>query len=89
VVMSVLKSNQMSATLGALDRTTQPSVRDLQDLPPVLDLPEAAALLGIGRTMAYQLVHAGEWPTPILRFGRLIKVPTDPIVALLRGYAAR
>jgi hypothetical protein len=51
--MSVLKSDQMSAALGALDRTSQLSVRDLQDLPPVLDLPEAAALLGIGRTRAY------------------------------------
>jgi excisionase family DNA binding protein len=61
--------------------------RTLDGLPAVLDLPQAAELLGIGRTMAYQLVHAGEWPTPILRIGRLIKVPTDPIVALLRGRA--
>ena len=55
-----------------------------QELPSVLDLPAAAQLLGIGRTMAYDLVRTGEWPTPVLRIGRLIKVPTEPLLDLLR-----
>jgi excisionase family DNA binding protein len=55
----------------------------LADLPPVIDLIEAAALLGIGRTTAYKLVRRGEWPTPVLRIGRLIKVPTAPLRELL------
>jgi excisionase family DNA binding protein len=55
----------------------------LADLPPVIDLVQAAALLGVGRTTAYKLVRRGEWPTPVLRIGRLIKVPTAPLRELL------
>ena len=54
-------------------------------LPAVLDLVEAAALLGVGRTTAYRLVHDGQWPTPVLRLGRLIKIPTQPLLELLAG----
>ena len=54
-------------------------------LPAVLDLVDAAALLGVGRTTAYKLVHDGQWPTPVLRLGRLIKIPTQPLLELLAG----
>jgi len=55
------------------------------DLPAVLDLPAAARLLGVGRTLAYELVRNGEWPTPIIRIGKLIRVPTRPLLDLLEG----
>jgi hypothetical protein len=55
----------------------------LADLPPVIDLMSAAGLLGLGRTTAYKLVRTGQWPTPVLRIGRLIKVPTAPLRDLL------
>jgi excisionase family DNA binding protein len=54
-------------------------------LPAVLDLIDAAALLGLGRPTAYRLVHDGQWPTPVLRLGRLIKIPTQPLLDLLAG----
>lgn len=54
-------------------------------LPPVLDLPQAAAMLGLGRTTAYRLVAEQRWPTPVLRLGRLIKIPSQPLLELLRG----
>jgi hypothetical protein len=54
-------------------------------LPAVLDLVQAAALLGLGRTTAYRLVHDEQWPTPVLRLGRLIKIPTQPLLDLLAG----
>jgi hypothetical protein len=41
------------------------------------------SLLGLGRTTAYKLVRRGEWPTPILRIGRQIKIPTAPLRELL------
>jgi hypothetical protein len=34
---------------------------------------------------AYKLVHDGQWPTPFLRLGRLIKIPTQPLLDLLAG----
>jgi excisionase family DNA binding protein len=56
---------------------------DVSDLPPVLDLPTAAHLLGVGRSCAYELVRRGEWPTPVLRLGKLIRVPKAPLLALI------
>jgi len=42
---------------------------ELDALPPVLDVPTAAKVLGIGRSLAYDLVRRGDWPTPVLRVG--------------------
>ena len=33
--------------------------------------------------MAYELVRTGQWPTPVVRIGRLVKIPTEPLAALL------
>jgi len=52
-------------------------------LPSVVDLPTAARMLGIGRSAAYELVRMGQWPTPTLRLGKLIRVPTAPLLELL------
>lgn len=60
---------------------------EVRALPAVVDLPTAARMLGVGRSVAYALVRSGDWPTPIIRVGKLIKVPTAPIAALL-GVAA-
>lgn len=56
---------------------------ELAKLPPVLDLLTAAQLLGVGRTCAYELVRRNEWPTPVLRLGKLIRVPKAPLLELL------
>ena len=56
---------------------------DVGALPPALDLREAAVLLGISRTAAYELVRSGNWPTPVLRLGHRIKIPTAPLLTLL------
>lgn len=56
----------------------------MQTRSAVVDLPEAAAMLGIGRTLAYRLVREGTWPTPVIRMGRLIKVPVQPLREYLR-----
>jgi excisionase family DNA binding protein len=52
-------------------------------LPASVDLMTAAQLLGVGRTCAYGLVRQGRWPTPVIRVGRRIRVPTQPLLALL------
>lgn len=53
-------------------------------VPTALSVEQAAAMLGIGRTLAYELIRSGEWPTPILHLGRLIKIPSGPLMSLLR-----
>lgn len=56
---------------------------DPNQLPPVIDLVTAASLLGIGRTSAYELVRTNRWPTPVIRVGKLIRVPSAPLLELL------
>jgi len=52
-------------------------------LPAVVDVPTAASVLGLSRTTVYELIRVGDWPTPVLRLGKLIRLPTEPILELL------
>lgn len=61
-------------------KVTQEQIRTL---PPVVDVPTAAAVLGVGRSAAYELIRCGQWPTPVLRLGKLIRVPTAPLLELV------
>jgi len=65
------------------------NAEQLRALPAVLDVPTAADVLGISRTAAYELVRADAWPTPVFHLGRLIRVPTAPLLALLGVDAER
>jgi predicted DNA-binding transcriptional regulator AlpA len=57
--------------------------RELLALPPVVDVPTAAAVLNLSRTNAYELIREDAWPTPVLRIGRLIRIPTAPLLKLV------
>ncbi len=59
---------------------------ELRVLPAVIDVPTAARVLGIGRTAAYRLVKQGAWPTPLIRVGGTVRVPTAPLLALVLGH---
>jgi excisionase family DNA binding protein len=43
----------------------------------------AAAVLGVGRTAAYELIRTNQWPTPVLRLGKLIRIPSAPLLDLV------
>ncbi len=55
----------------------------LSQLPVVVDVSTAADALGLSRNAAYELIRVGRFPTPVFRLGRLIRVPTAPMLALL------
>jgi predicted DNA-binding transcriptional regulator AlpA len=59
------------------------SLNEIQALPAVLDVPTAGRLLGLGRAAAYELARRGEFPTPVLRLGRQLRVPTAPLLQAL------
>lgn len=63
--------------------TVQLTEQDVLALPTVVDVPTAAAVLGIGRTAAYELIRTDQWPTSVLRMGKLIRIPTAPLLALV------
>ncbi len=56
---------------------------ELAALPAVVDVSTAAQALGLGKTAAYELIRCGQWPTPVLRLGKSIRIPTAPLLALL------
>jgi len=56
----------------------------LAALPAVIDVCTAAAVHHrVGRTAAYELIRTGRWPTPIVRVGHHIRIPTAPLLTLL------
>jgi excisionase family DNA binding protein len=55
----------------------------LHSREPMMTVLQAAAALGIGRTLAYELVRTGEWPTPVVRIGRLVRIPRRPFEQFL------
>lgn len=59
------------------------SLNEIQALPAVLDVPIAGRLLGLGCAAAYELARRGEFPTPVLRLGRQLCVPTAPLLQAL------
>jgi len=52
-------------------------------LPPTLDVPTAARLLGISRSAAYQLAAQDARPAPVLRLGHALRIPTAPLLAAI------
>jgi hypothetical protein len=47
------------------------------------DVETAAAILGMGRTKAYELAREGAFPVKVLRIGRRYVVPVPAILQLL------
>jgi excisionase family DNA binding protein len=60
----------------------------LEDLPPVLTVEEAAAVLRIGRGAAYELarrfeISNGQYGLPVIRLGRSLRVPKAELLRML------
>jgi predicted DNA-binding transcriptional regulator AlpA len=80
-----------TSVVGGRDSRLSSSIREaamdeekLRELPVVVDLMTAAAALGIGRTTAYEMVRTNRWPTPVLRLGNRIRIPTAALRELAR-----
>lgn len=48
-----------------------------------LTITEAAELLGLSASHAYQLARSGGFPSPVIKAGGRIVVPTKPLLDLL------
>lgn len=56
---------------------------DLEALPPTVTVPDAAEILGCSTSAAYEAIRAGDFPVPVLRIGRAIRVPSRPLLEAL------
>jgi hypothetical protein len=59
------------------------TLTEIAGLPAVTDLVTAGRALGIGRTKAYELARAGQFPCPVIRAGSSWLVPTAGLLAAL------
>ena len=55
--------------------------------PLLLRVDEAARLAGIGRSLAYEKVSSGEWPS--ISIGRARRVPLEGLKRWVQGEMAR
>lgn len=64
--------------------------RQAEDLPPLLSLTAAAAILDpdCNPRSVYSQVDRGTFPLPIVRYGRRMKVRKADLLRLLEGDAA-
>lgn len=56
---------------------------NVRELPVALTVSQAAGMLRISRSTAYQAIHEGRWPTRVVRVGRSIRVPKVDVLGLL------
>jgi hypothetical protein len=59
------------------------TLAEIAELPAVTDLVTAGRALGLGRTKAYELARAGQFPCPVIRAGSSWLVPTAGLLAVL------
>jgi hypothetical protein len=57
---------------------------ELLALPAAVDVETAARAFGIGRTTAYALAKADEFPCKVLRAGKAYRVITEDMLRVLR-----
>jgi hypothetical protein len=55
----------------------------IRALGAVTDLPTAGRIFGLGRSLAYQLAKADQFPAPVIRVGARYRVPVAGILAAL------
>jgi hypothetical protein len=59
------------------------TIQRIHDLGVVTDIPTAAAIIGISRSLAYQLAHDDRFPLPVIRAGQRYLVPVAAILDAL------
>ena len=67
------------------DETEQVKTRGKSMDSRTVNVETAAKMLGISRGLAYELVSMGKFPVPVIRLGRRLVVPREPLDRLLRS----
>ena len=62
------------------------TVEAVRQLGMTTDVETAAAIIGIGRTLAYELVRNEQFPMRLVRLGRRVIVPVPGLFKLLGAY---
>jgi hypothetical protein len=65
------------------ERMSREALQLLAATETTTDLPTACRALSIGTNLGYELLARGEFPVRVLRLGRLIRIPTAELLAIL------
>jgi predicted DNA-binding transcriptional regulator AlpA len=65
--------------------TATPTLTDVDDPRPFVSADEAFAFLGIDRTTGYRAIRENTFPVPVIRVGRIYRVPAVPLLRLLEA----
>jgi Helix-turn-helix domain len=65
-----------------------PTISELRNGPPMVDLLTAAAAIGISRTRAYELARQGKFPVALRRVGTTYRVPVSGLLRYLHAAEA-
>ena len=82
--MTTNSSTNHTPPAGPAGRAGGPwTVQRIRALGVVTDLPTAAQVFGLGRSLAYQLARDGQFPTPVIRVGSRYRVAVAAVLAAL------
>lgn len=76
-------STGMAAMCDAVSGVQVWTVAAIRALGATTDVQTAGSILGVGRTKAYELAKAGEFPVKTIRVGRRYLVSIPAMLALL------
>lgn len=60
-----------------------PTAEQVRQLPVVVDVPTAGRCFGLGRDGSYDLARQGQFPVPVLRLGRSLRVTRASLLQAL------
>lgn len=60
-----------------------PTAQEIRSWPVTVDVRTAGRAFGIGRDQAYRLVREGQFPVPVLRLGRYLRVTRAAVLDAL------
>jgi predicted DNA-binding transcriptional regulator AlpA len=69
--------------IGGMTPTATPTLTEINDPRPFVSADEAFAFLGIDRTTGYRAILENTFPVPVIRVGRIYRVPAVPLRRLL------
>jgi hypothetical protein len=75
-------------TITTASGTTVWTVEAVRGLGTTTNVETAGAILGIGRTKAYELARAGTFPVAVIRAGRRYLVPVPALLVVLGAGAS-
>jgi hypothetical protein len=76
-----MNASHPTHTSGGTDTRWTPE--RIRGLGSVTDIVTAGAILGLSRSVAYDLAARGEFPTPVLRAGTRYRVPVPALLTTL------